>query len=135
MNCLLFLSIISIACITGEALICYQCIFCDDVSSAKNITHKNCSVSSSKPSCFKTDAVLTNGTTIVIARDCVSQVPVNYNNIFRDTTNKSIYVESQSAYYCDTDLCNSSESLLSTSTTTLVTMITFISAIKSLYGN
>lgn len=44
--------------ILGEALICYQCNYCEDISLVKNITQKNCTGTSNKPLCVKIDNVL-----------------------------------------------------------------------------
>ncbi|XP_044594669.1 uncharacterized protein LOC123272094 [Cotesia glomerata] len=135
MNRLLFLSIISIVIITGETLICYECELCDDVKTAKNVIKTNCTEQiplARSVTCAKLDYVLSNGTTGTQSRGCLRSFET-YSISLR-ASNSHAFVISQSIYYCnDTDLCNNSESLYSTSTIIFITIVTFICAIKNIY--
>ncbi|XP_034937998.1 U-scoloptoxin(05)-Sm1a-like [Chelonus insularis] len=119
----LFLGVVAILAISGDALKCYQCTNCADPFTKNETLLKDCGVDTH---CAKGVITFQNNTQRY-GRACVSATSME-NPIKPNQLNFSLY-DSASLYFCNTDGCNGSGSI------SAVISIIFTTLVASLFAS
>ncbi|XP_074104097.1 uncharacterized protein LOC141530717 isoform X1 [Cotesia typhae] len=137
MNYFLSLSTISLLIITGEAIRCYECNYCTDLSKSEKIV-KDCPDTPKGAACIIVSYVLSNYTWGVRGRGCSSKSLVTderaaSKSVDMGNDTAKVYIQQLSMFYCDFDLCNGSSLFFQQFYTVL--LVLFINLVYNIYYN